>query len=192
MLKNNNEFWKDMIGYEGQYQVSDFGRIRAIRNNHGQSKIYIKKLYIRSKTCNYKYVSLCVKGKVSTEAVHRAVAKAFIPNPENKPMVNHLNGNKLKNNASNLEWCTCSENHKHAYKTGLKVGHLKMIGTKFNAKSNYRNVSWDSIRSKWIGSIKHKGKLLMSKRFNTEIEAAKHVNYIIDFHKLNRPRNVIV
>lgn len=69
----------------------------------------------------YVYVYLCTKSKHTTLKVHRLVAMAFIPNPENKKEVNHKDGDKLNNNVSNLEWCTRSENNLHAYRTGLKV-----------------------------------------------------------------------
>ena len=183
-----------MVGFENQYQVSSVGRIRSIINNHGTSKIKIRKTFIRSNTCNYYYVNLYVKNKLYTEAVHRAVAKAFIPNIEIKPMVNHIDGNKHNNCVNNLEWVTCSENHKHAFKLGLKSTETQkqyMIGTKRDSKSKYFNVSWDNSRQKWIGSIKENGKLLKSKRFSNEVDAALHVNWIIDKYNLDRPKNII-
>lgn len=67
----------------------------------------------------YHRVTFCVKGKRTNHSVHRLVAKAFIPNPESKPQVNHKDGNKLNNSVANLEWCTNEENQKHAAATGL-------------------------------------------------------------------------
>lgn len=196
MLNSNvNTEWKALVGYEGRYEVSNTGLIRSIRSNHGKYQERLIKPYVRSNTCRYHYVNLTVKDHTTTEAVHRAVAKAFISNPLNKPMVNHIDGNKLNNNAWNLEWCTCSENHKHAYATGLKSRKdcaKRMIGTKWGKTSNYRNVTFDPSRNKWKGTMKHKGKMLPQKRFNTEIEAAQYVNYLIDTYKLNRPKNNII
>ena len=195
MLNNNNEIWKDILGYEKRYQISNTGKVRSIQDNHGNYREQERKAYVRSTSCPYLYVQMWVKDKGFTHAVHRLVAETFIKNPDNKPMVNHIDGNKRNNNAYNLEWVTCSENHKHAFKTGLRDKEQvrkRMIGTKFNARSVYKNVSWDSNRHKWIGCVKHKGKPINSKRFNTEIEAAQHVNWIIDTYALDRPKNVII
>lgn len=191
MLNINNEIWKDMVGFEGRYQVSDKGRIRSIITNHGKSCKYIKATHIRSETCKYIYVNLSIKYKTYNEAVHRAVAKAFIPNPENKPMVNHKNGIKTDNHLSNLEWCTCSENHKHAFKNGLRKPPKPFLGKKFGNTSKYHNVTYDSSRNRWIGSIKNNRKQ-KQKRFKTEIEAAIYVNELIDGLGLtDRPKNII-
>ena len=67
----------------------------------------------------YAYVGLATASKPKAHRIHRLVAEAFIPNPLNKPYVNHIDGNKLNNTVSNLEWCTALENNLHAYKTGL-------------------------------------------------------------------------
>lgn len=68
----------------------------------------------------YKQISIMVKGKRYVRYIHRLVAECFLPNPNNLPQVNHIDGNKANNSVSNLEWISISENHKHAYRTGLK------------------------------------------------------------------------
>lgn len=195
MLNSNAEIWKDMIDFEGRYQVSNLGRVRSILSNHGKYQEKIKAQRIRSKTCQYLYVQLSIRDMPHHEAVHRAVAKAFIPNPDNKPMVNHLNGDKLKNEACNLEWATCSENHLHAYATGLKSAdnHAEIMkGTKWGKSSNFHNVSWDTSRGKWKATLKDQGKMVFQKRFETEIEAAQYVNDQLDaLGYSDRPRNSI-
>lgn len=74
------------------------------------------------KSARYDRVKLIINGKSITKSIHRLVAEAFIPNPNNYPQVNHIDGIKMNNNVSNLEWCTASENELHAYRTGLKKG----------------------------------------------------------------------
>lgn len=120
------EIWKDVIGHEGYYQVSNLGRVKRV-----ESKIKVKNFYRKVKeNINYLHrgtyitVTLCSRNVKRTHTVHRLVAKAFILNPENKPQVNHLDSNKYNNNINNLEWCTCSENNYHA----VHFGNKKAIG----------------------------------------------------------------
>lgn len=182
-----------MVGFEGRYQVSSLGRVRSIKSNHGkyQEKILIQ--WVRSSSCQYKHVQLSVDNKPIPVAVHRAVAMAFVPNPDNKPMVNHIDGCKLNNDACNLEWVTCSENHKHAYATGLrKTNALAMVGKKSGGTSSFHNVTWDPSRNKWKASLKHKGKMVFQKRFDSEQEAAIYVNQQLDLLGFSdRPRNCL-
>lgn len=195
MLNSNDELWKDMIGFEGRYQVSNRGRVRSVLSNHGKYQEKIKAVRRRSATCHYLYVQLSIKDRPHHEAVHRAVAKAFIPNPENKPMVNHIDGIKLNNDACNLEWATCTENHQHAFDTGLRnAQHVadRQRGTKIGSSSSYHNVTWDTSRGKWKATLKDQGKMVFQKRFDCEIKAALHVNHMLDeLGFFDRPRNII-
>lgn len=106
--------WKDIEGYEGLYKISNFGDVLSVKND----KKYILKQ--RHTTDGYLDVTLYKHGKPSWCRVHRLVAQAFIPNPENKPQVNHIDGDKKNNNIDNLEWCTPIENTHHAIVTGLE------------------------------------------------------------------------
>ena len=120
-----DEVWKDIEGYEGLYQVSTCGNIKSLARivhseKRGDYKIKEKILKQSDTTTGYKKVELCKDNeKRKSFKVHRLVAQAFIPNPNNKPEVNHIDGNKINNNIDNLEWVTSSENSIHAYETGL-------------------------------------------------------------------------
>lgn len=120
-----SEIWKDVVGYEGLYQVSNLGRIKSLdrraRIHNGayrQVKGHIVPIRKGEKT-NYPFVGLTKNHNASLIRVHRIVAEAFIPNPNNYPQVNHKDGDKTNNCVSNLEWVTCSQNIKHAYDNRL-------------------------------------------------------------------------
>jgi hypothetical protein len=102
---------KEIEGYP-QYKITEDGEVWSYQKNTPRPlKPGVSKL-------GYKLVCL---GRNNPKTLHRLLAKTFIPNPENKPCVNHIDGNKLNNNLSNLEWVSYSENNKHAFKTGLRI-----------------------------------------------------------------------
>lgn len=103
------EIWKEVEGYDGYYFISNYARLKSIYKN----KCIIK--YVYAPHHLYCRASMNIKGKKSSVLIHRLVANAFIPNPENKTTVNHINGIKKDNRIENLEWCTLSENTKHSY-----------------------------------------------------------------------------
>lgn len=109
-----HEIWRDVVGYEGLYQVSNMGRVKSFFN--GVEKIRKPVL------ANPGYLSLVLyKDNVPTaKRIHVLVAQAFIPNPDNKSEVNHRFGDKIDNRVSELEWVTPAENKQHAYDIGLK------------------------------------------------------------------------
>ena len=102
-----NEEWRDVVGYEGRYQVSSMGRVKSFKWNKER---FLKPSMDKD---GYLLVTLCAGGKRKTLKVHRLVCEAFHGNPDNKPQVNHINEDKTDNRACNLEWCTCKQNVNH-------------------------------------------------------------------------------
>lgn len=119
-----NEIWKDITGWEGQYQVSNFGRARSLDRVYIDTRGAVQNLkgkVLVGSNCNgYISIKLCYAHKAKFAFLHRMVAIEFIPNPENKPFVNHLDGNKRNCHVSNMEWATRLENARHASLTGLQ------------------------------------------------------------------------
>lgn len=103
------EIWKPIVGYEGLYEVSSMGRVKSLKRLRTKERIIAQFINHRG----YARVTLWKENKQRKFSVHRLVASAFIPNPEEKPQVNHIDENKLNNNVCNLEWCTQLENHNH-------------------------------------------------------------------------------
>lgn len=116
------EIWRDIKGYEGKYQVSNFGNVRSLmyHNTKGIKRISLLKPATDGK--GYLRCALSKNNILTTFKVHRLVAQAFIPNPNNYPQINHIDGNKKNNKVDNLEWCTNSINQIHAYSTNLNQG----------------------------------------------------------------------
>jgi hypothetical protein len=110
------ETWKEIPGLE-RYAASNYGNIKPI---HGDSRKATLTKQLSSR--GYLRIRLKSKDKWGMHQVHRLIAKAFIPNPENKPEVNHINGIRSDNQVENLEWCTRSENQIHAVTKGLQTG----------------------------------------------------------------------
>jgi len=119
------EIWKPLKEYEGLYEISNMGNIRSLIKK-GNTKHQIRKTGVDVST-GYINVMLRKNNIPLTKRVHRLVAEAFIPNPDNKPVVNHKDGNKKNSAASNLEWMTYSENTLHSLKNGLQK---KVFGDK--------------------------------------------------------------
>lgn len=121
------EIWKDVPEYEGLYMVSNLGRVMSLHctskaaKESGVPDRRIMKNVMSSS--GYYHVMLSKNGNKIAWSNHVLVARAFIPNPENKPSVNHIDGNRTNNAVDNLEWATYKENQQHAIRTGLRDPH---------------------------------------------------------------------
>ena len=107
------EQWRPIAGTKGFIEVSDLGNVRSLLR--GQPYL----LKTQADDGGYRRVRVTIEGEKRTYKLHREVAKAFIPNPDNLPQVNHKDGNKNNNSVANLEWCTNRDNAHHAIKSGL-------------------------------------------------------------------------
>ena len=162
-IEMSSEIWKDIVGYEGLYQVSSLGRVRSLDRVCKQSGItkeyndtYIKKGRVlnrkaqhtynkKNSTKYYRYQIVLYdgSGRGKSYKVHRLVAQAFIPNPENKPFVNHIDCNPQNNNVENLEWVTPKENVAHMDRLGRRVSltrRVKSIDIKTGEEKEYNSM----------------------------------------------------
>lgn len=189
MLNNNNiqEIWKPIPGFESFYEASTLGNIRAFRTQK-----VLKTYTINS---GYQCLKFTVNSKRTSHLVHRLIALTFLDNPEEKATVNHQDGNKNNNSLTNLEWNTISENLVHAYATEL---HSKELCKSYIGKKHAKNLLLNiimlltiKVEINLVQKVTHNAVNYGFKRFDTEVEAALHVNWIIDTYNLDRPKNII-
>lgn len=120
-----NEIWKPVVGFESSYEVSSIGRVRSktrlIKKKKGIGAVFPSKYFkFRKDSHGYYKVVFNHEGERKNTMIHRVVAEAFLDNPNNYPVVNHINGVKTDNRVENLEWCTFEHNSNHAIEIGLK------------------------------------------------------------------------
>lgn len=139
------EIWKDIEGYEGYFQISNFGKVKSVQRIiwiEGKKPRYknIRERILKTWKNNsgYEMVALYINGIKKDRTVHRLVARAFIPNENKLPDVNHKNGLKFDNCVENLEWITKGNNEKHKRQ---KIQNKK------------RGVRWHTIAKKWVAEI---------------------------------------
>lgn len=149
----DKEIWKDIKGYEGIYQISNLGKIRN------------KKHKVLHPGFNYEYyfATLSKKGHRKCEKIHRLVAQAFVPNPDNKPQVNHINGIKTDNRSINLEWVTHKENMEHAVVHGLKRN--PKLSDDIEKEIYFSFVPWD----------KNYGAKALAKKYGVDVSTIRNI-----------------
>ena len=174
------EVWKDVVGYKGLYQVSNFGNVksldRIVNKPNGVSYLRKGKICTQSKSnLGYMTVGFTVNNKKVNKYVHRLVAEAFITNMNDYPQVNHIDCDKTNNRMYNLEWCTNSQNHIHASKNGLNKLHLHRVA--YSGEENGRSLLTKEqvleIKQKYI-PYKYSAKKL-SKEYNISESCITHI-----------------
>ena len=145
---NTQEIWKPIAECNGEYYVSSWGRVKSLK--FGKERILKERM--QGPGLKYPVVSLSIKGNIHQIKIHKLVALAFILNPDNKPQVNHKDGNKTNNHIDNLEWVTHQENVQHAWDTGLFEGKRLAI-SKATSKAKSKPVI-DILTNKKYDSLK--------------------------------------
>ena len=160
----SNEVWKPIVGYEGLYEISNLGVIKSLRRTVNKGKCHRTwgEHFIKYGVdgCGYFRTNLAKDGVNKTFKVHRLVAEAFIPNPNNLPEVNHKDGNKQNNCVDNLEWCDRHHNMKHAVNIGLKKLHGE-----FNPGHKLTSEQVEFIKQSYIPRHPEFGAVALGKRF---------------------------
>ena len=134
------EIWRPIVGYEGLYEVSSYGRVRSLDRYVNNNSFRKGKVLSPGKdTIGYLFVVLSCNGKCKTIRVHRLVAQAFIPNPDNLPEINHINEDKTDNRVDNLEFC----NRKYNINYGSRKDKVK--------DTKIKNGYWTGLSKKDLG-----------------------------------------
>ena len=143
------ERWEPIVGYEGLYEVSNLGKVRNSRiGTHNYHKELALQPNGRRGSAKYISIGLWKNNKPKYKYLHRLVAEAFIPNPDNKLYVNHIDGYPYNNAVTNLEWCTAHENMQHAVDTGLvKYDSTRIVQACINLKLAHNTQNLFNIRS---------------------------------------------
>lgn len=152
----DNSFFYPILGYVGHYEINRNGEVRSVSRPYMMDNGVVRYsgsviLKQQVNKAGYYYVSLSVEGKPNRFNVHRLISINFIPNPMKLPVVNHIDGNKLNNNISNLEWCSISHNCKHTYKLGFLAPGRKLSFDE--VKDIFYNTKYDSLMYSREGTL---------------------------------------
>lgn len=174
MEQSNEEIWKDIVGFEGKYQVSSKARVKSLTRAiwNGYKDIIVKGRILKQclDSTGYYMVGLWIDGKFNGKKVHRLVAEAFLEKREKEQVVNHIDGNYVNNSLSNLEWVSQRENTTHFFN--------KKKGT----TSKYAGVSFCKRDNKWTAHAYKDGKQKNLGRFKTEELAFEAYNSFLVSH----------
>ena len=143
------EEWRPIVGYEGLYEVSNTGQVKSfdryVKYSNGRIHLHKGKVLSPIKDRDgYLQVNLCYSGRINSIKVHRLVAQAFIPNPDNLPQVNHKDENKTNNCVENLEWCDSKYNNNYGTRkdkvreTAIKNGYWNSLRSSLRRKEYYK------------------------------------------------------
>lgn len=169
------EVWKKIPQFNNEYEVSNTGKIRSVYGvivrSNGVKHTRVSKVLKPSVDNGYLKGAVCVNKKMKPYKVHRLVAQMFVDNPENKPEVNHIDGDKQNNNANNLEWTTRKENIEHCHRLGLqKPFKGEEVGTSILTAKEVLE-----IRSKFVPRKYSRSKL--AKEYNVSEGCIKDILY---------------
>lgn len=155
ILNYFGEIWKDIKGFEGKYQVSNFGRVKSLerlRKGKCNSFVKVKEKILKGKIDKDGYIeyALCCgkHNKMKCYKAHRLVADAFIPNPDNLPQINHKDENKMNNYVDNLEWCTAKYNINYSiYRQSWLILYKNILYKSVKDCSRQTGISHTTIRN---------------------------------------------
>ncbi len=166
------EIWKDIKGYEGFYQISNYGQVKSMNRSvkYSNGKIVKYKSKLRNASCSeYRLISLSKNGNVKVFKISRLVAMHFLPKIKYKNIVNHKDGNKYNDHVSNLEWCNNSENVLHAVKNNLTKTKNKVSGVFFEER-----------RNKWAAYLYRNNKNIFIGRYENYEDAVYNRNLVLN------------
>lgn len=147
------EEWKDIIGYEGLYQISNLGNVKNVKSQRILKGCTTKKVL-------YQYINLYKDSIKKTHRIHQLVASAFLTNPDNLPQIDHIDRNKLNNKVSNLRYVSRSDNQ-------INKGLI-------NSTTGEKNISYNNIRKEYSFSLRRNNKIIIAKWFKTKEEAIEY------------------